>query len=100
MEVRRKKENEIRLFKTFRQNEKRKYKTFRFKKEVGVGGSTLDHLRKNESVTMETIGKLCEYFRCTPNDIVDVIFDDADNAKEKAELQSQIAALQEKLEKL
>ena len=70
------------------------------KKEVGVGGSTLDHLRKNESVTMDTIGKLCEYFRCTPNDIVDVIFDDADNAKEKAELQSQIAALQEKLEKL
>lgn len=70
------------------------------KKEVGIGGSTLEHLRKNESVTMETIGKLCEYFRCTPNDLVTVIFDDTDNTKQKAELQSQIAALQEKLENL
>lgn len=72
----------------------------RLKKEAHISGGTLVHLRKNESVTMETIGKLCEYFRCTPNDVVDVIFDDADNTKEKAELQSQIAALQEKLEKM
>lgn len=70
------------------------------KKEAGIGGATIDNLRINKSVSMETIGKLCEYFRCTPNDIVDVIFDDIDNEKEKAELQSQIAALQEKLEKL
>lgn len=69
------------------------------KKEASISGGTLDHLRKNEPVTMETIGKICEFLQCTPNDIVEIIFDENNKGKkEKAELRSQIAALQKKLE--
>lgn len=36
---------------------------------------TLDALRKNESVTIHTVDRLCQILNCTPNDIVQITKD-------------------------
>lgn len=40
-----------------------------------VSTGTLDNLRKNESITVYTLHKLCLILDCTPNDILEVIPD-------------------------
>ena len=36
----------------------------------GIDNRTLDSLKKNKSITMITLEKLCRIVGCTPNDIV------------------------------
>ena len=36
---------------------------------------TLDALRKNESVTIHTVDRLCQILNCTPTDIVQITKD-------------------------
>ena len=62
-----------------------------------VGSSTITRLQHNESVTMDVIGKLCEYLGCQPNDIVEVIYDPEFAEQRK---QQQIAELQRQIEQL
>ncbi len=38
----------------------------------GISTGTLDCLRKNKSITMYTLEKLCMILDCTPNDIVEI----------------------------
>ena len=42
-------------------------------KDYGISTGTLDCLRKNKSITMYTLEKLCMIFDCTPNDIVEIV---------------------------
>lgn len=74
------------------------------KESMGIGGTTLTNLTKNKSVTTETIGKICEYFGCQPNDVMEVIFDEdyveKRKQKEKDKISAQMAELQKKLENL
>ena len=74
----------------------------KFKMESNISGSTLTKLSKNQNMNTENICRICDYFHCMPDDIMEWIPEPApdENAKEKAELQSQIAELQAKLEKL
>jgi DNA-binding Xre family transcriptional regulator len=62
--------------------------------DLSLGGLTMNKLRHNESVTTETIGKICEYLQCQPSDIMEIIFNDGatDEYKKKqiAELEAQI----------
>lgn len=37
----------------------------------GLSSSTLAKMGKNEYVSLEVIDKLCIYFDCTPNDIIE-----------------------------
>ena len=69
--------------------------------DTNISGSIMQKLRHNEVVTTETIGKICEYLKCQPNDIMEVVFADneAVNA-EKLAIERQIAELQEKLKNL
>ena len=74
-----------------------------FKEEVGIGGTTFNKMSNNESTTTSTICKICDYFHCVPDDIMEWIPETEsieEKAKQKAEIQSQIAELQAKLEKL
>lgn len=72
--------------------------------DLNLSGSILGRLRHNSTVTTETIGKICEYLECTPNDIMEIKFDqDRLNFyknKHKDSLKSQIAELQAKLKTL
>jgi DNA-binding Xre family transcriptional regulator len=70
--------------------------------DLALANSTMKKLLHNESVTTETIGKICEYLQCQPSDIMEIIYDeDVIKAnQEKAEIQAQIAELQKKLNKM
>lgn len=65
----------------------------------GFSGSTLNKLRNNQSVTTETLCRICDYFQCMPDEIMEWIPDSDYEAKrkEKAEIEKQIAELQAKL---
>lgn len=43
--------------------------------EYNFSTGTLDALRKNESITIHTVDRLCQILDCTPNDIVQIIKD-------------------------
>ena len=36
----------------------------------GVDNRTLDSLKKNKNITMNTLEKICKIIDCTPNDVV------------------------------
>jgi DNA-binding Xre family transcriptional regulator len=73
------------------------------REELSFSNSVFNRFRHNEPVTTETIGKICEYLNCTPNDIMEIKFDNElvqlyeAKRKEKAEIEKQIAELQAKL---
>ncbi len=37
----------------------------------GIDNKTLDSLKKNKNITLQTVEKLCNILDCTPNDIVE-----------------------------
>lgn len=39
--------------------------------DTGISSATLANLGANKSVTTDTIGKLCSYLKCQPNDIME-----------------------------
>ena len=77
-----------------------------FKEEAKINSNTLMRFRKNESVTTEIICRICDYFHCMPDEIMEFIPEEdypeniKAKQKEKAELEAQIAELQEKLKQM
>ena len=43
--------------------------------KLGFSAYTITNLRKNKSITMNTLEKLCKVLNCTPNDIIEFIDD-------------------------
>lgn len=70
-----------------------------FRDNASISGATMQKLLHGESVTTETICKICDYFHCMPDEIMEFIPDSdyEDKRKQKEEVQSQIASLQAKL---
>ena len=73
----------------------------------GISGSTLNKLRNNQTVTTETICRICDYFQCMPDEIMEFIPDSDYEKKrqekanaEKQAIEAQIAELQAKLKKM
>ena len=77
-----------------------------FRETVGIGGTTIAKLKNNESVTIDTICSICDYFRCMPDEIMEFIpeIDYPEDIKakqqEKQALEAQIAELQAKLKQM
>ena len=73
-----------------------------FKANANISSGTLMKMLHNESVTTDTICKICDYFQCLPEEIMEWIpdADYEDKQKAKAEVQAQIDELQEQLKKL
>ena len=67
--------------------------------KAGFSSSTLNNLRKNQSITTETICRICDYLSCMPDDILEWISDDNYEKRkaEKADIEAKIAELQAKL---
>ena len=71
-----------------------------FSDTVGIGGTTMAKLRKNESITIDTVCKIRDYFHCMPDEIMEFIteldYPEEIKAKQqaKANLEQQIAELQ------
>jgi len=36
----------------------------------GIDNKTLDSLKKNKNITIETLEKICRIVKCTPNDVI------------------------------
>lgn len=53
--------------------EKRGISQYQLIKEYRFSTGTLDALRKNKSVTIYTIDRLCQILHCKPNDIIEII---------------------------
>lgn len=43
-----------------------------FRKEINISSTTLAKLGKNEQVNFEIILKICDYFNCDINDILEI----------------------------
>ena len=70
-----------------------------FKVNANISGGTMQKLISNDSITTNTICKICDYFHCMPDEIMEFIPDSdyEDKRKQKAEVEQQIAELQAKL---
>lgn len=53
--------------------ENRHYTTTAWMRKHGIHAATVDKLRKNKTVTTETIDRLCELLSCQPGDILTYI---------------------------
>lgn len=43
--------------------------------KLGFSAYTVTNLRRNKSITMNTLEKLCSVLNCTPNDVVEFVED-------------------------
>lgn len=70
-----------------------------FKIAANIGGGTMQKLINNESVTLGIICRICDYFQCMPDEIMEFIPDSnyIEKQQAKQEVQAQIAELQAKL---
>lgn len=44
-----------------------------FAKEIGISANTLAKLSRNELVSMEILVRICRYFECSVDDILDIL---------------------------
>ena len=70
------------------------------KANLKLSNGVFDNLRHNKPVTTETIGKLCEFLRVQPSDIMEIIYDDGSNSLDKIKIEREIASLQAKLKQM
>lgn len=49
------------------------------KEAISTTPSTISRLSKNEHVSMDILGRICEYFKCDIEDIVEYISEGKDN---------------------
>lgn len=70
-----------------------------FKANAKISSGTMVSIVNDKSVTTDTICRICDYFQCMPDEIMEFI-PDADydeKRKAKTDLEAQIAELQAKL---
>lgn len=48
-------------------------------RKAKISSNALAHLSKDESVSLECIGKICLVLECTPNDIIEFRITDKEN---------------------
>lgn len=77
--------------------EKNNMKRADLQKELKIAPATIAHFAKNEYVALSVIDRICTYFKCQPNDIMEWVDEDKER---EVELQRQIEALQEQQKKL
>lgn len=70
-----------------------------FRDNAGISGATMQKLLHNGNITTEIICRICDYFRCMPDEIMEFIPDNdyIERKQAKQEVQAQIAELQAKL---
>lgn len=70
-----------------------------FMENANIKAGTLNKLLHGESVTTEIICRICDYFQCMPDEIMEFIPDNdyIERKQAKQEVQAQIAELQAKL---
>lgn len=44
-------------------------------KAAGISNYVISKTNRNENITVETVGKICKALSCTPNDIMEFVYD-------------------------
>jgi DNA-binding Xre family transcriptional regulator len=73
-----------------------------FRDNAGISGATMQKLLHNGNITTEIICRICDYFQCMPDEIMEFIPDSdyIEKQQAKQEVQQQIAELQAKLKQM
>lgn len=73
-----------------------------FKDASGLSNGVINKLLHNQNINTATICKICDYFQCMPEDIMEWIpdADYEDKRKAKEEIQAEMERLQAKLKNL
>lgn len=68
-------------------------------RNAGIGSSSISKMKYNQSITTDTICKICEFLHCMPDEIMEWIPDsDFEKAnEERRQIEAQILELQKKL---
>ena len=61
--------------KLFTVMEKRNVSGYRLLKDKVIHGGTIDRIKANQSISTDTINRLCNYLHCKPNDIITYVPD-------------------------
>lgn len=73
-----------------------------FRDNAGISGATMQKLLHNGNITTEIICRICDYFQCMPDEIMEFIPEaDYENRREaKANIEQQIENLQRQLKEI
>ena len=73
-----------------------------FRDNAGISGATMQKLLHNGNITTEIICRICDYFQCMSDEIMEFIPDSdyIEKQQAKQEVQQQIAELQAKLKQM
>ena len=73
-----------------------------FRDNAGISGATMQKLLHNGNITTEIICRICDYFQCMPDEIMEFIPDNdyIERKQAKQEVQAQIQELQAKLKQM
>lgn len=52
----------------------KKMKKVELMRQAQISSNALAHLSKDESVSVEVIGKICKALDCTPNDVMEFLY--------------------------
>ncbi len=44
-------------------------------KAASISNYAISKMTRNENITVETVGKICQALNCTPNDMMEFLFD-------------------------
>ena len=55
--------------------EKRNVTTYTLIHKYGINPRTINNLKHNKGITVDTLGRLCDILDCTPNDVITFIKD-------------------------
>ena len=56
--------------------------TYKLVNHYEISSHLMSKLRHNGNITVETIHRLCQILKCTPNDILEIIPDETEQKKE------------------
>ena len=44
-------------------------------KDAGISNYVIPKMTRNKNITVETVGKICQALKCTPNDMMEFVSD-------------------------
>ncbi len=71
-----------------------------FREQARISSGTMQHMLHNESITVDSICKICDYLHCMPDDIMEFIPEKTFPVYIQAKQQAKIDALQKQLDAL
>lgn len=76
------------------------YSQKEFKEKSGISSGIIDKLLHNKNVNVDTICRICDYFHCMPDEIMEFIPDTNASERQKKELEAEKAEYEKKINEI